>query len=185
MDTVAITALKKRMEEPLFRSEMVNVFFAAMNAGYAAPTKPKKSRIAELPGSKTTTYVEGPWGVIDTYLVTPLGSRSGGMTVISCKDIPVWMMQYLGQYDEEAIPCLKAALRAAYVENQFFGGRGPDEFVHGEFIYRNEIDRSYRSDFQNSNFFKGYEKIQKRARDAQGAMGAVMGWHSYQGMMMI
>jgi len=170
--------LKNLAETPAFLSEMREVFFEAMNAGYATDA-PKKKSILWLPQNKTIEYKRGDsWRVVDTYHVTPLGPRSGGTTIIAYEEEPVWMMQYMGQYADEAIPCLKAALRAAYIEKKFFGGRGPDEFIYDGFVYRNEVDRSYRADFQTSNFFKGYEKIQNAKRESSG-------WHSYQGMMML
>lgn len=175
--------LKDFVETPAFCSEMAAVFFEAMNAGYAADA-PKKQSILWLPCNKTIEYKRDPWRVVDTYHVTKLGPRSGGTTVISYEETPVWMMQYLGQYDESAIPCLKAALRAAYAEKKFFGGRGPERFVCDRLIYLNEVDRSYRGDFQDSNFFKGYEKIQRQGSGPNGAPGETLGWHSYQGMMM-
>lgn len=180
----SLQRLKELTGTPAFRSEMETAFFEAMNAGYATDA-PKKKSILWLPGSKTIEYIRDSWRVVDSYHVTALGPRSGGTTIISYEETPVWMMQYLGQYDEAAIPCLKAALRAAYAEKEFFGGRGPDEFVHGEFVYHNEVDRAYRADFQTSNFFKGYEKITKVGRDADGTTQKAVGWHSYQGMMMI
>ncbi len=167
--------LKGLIKTPAFLAEMEAVFFEAMSAGYAAGQK--KKSILWLPVNKTIEHKRDPWRVVDTYFVTKLGPRSGGTTVISYEETPVWMMQYLGQYEEEAIPCLKAALRAAYAEKEFFGGRGPGKFVCDGFVYYNEVDRSYRSNFQKSNYFKGYEEV-------RNAENKSLGWHSYQGMMM-
>src|SRR3989344_7101683 len=94
--------LKKIAKTPAFLAEVETVFFEAMNAGYA--NSPKKRTISELPGSKLIQYDRWPWNVMDTYLVTPLSSSSGGMTVITYEEVPVWMMQYFGRYDEDAIP---------------------------------------------------------------------------------
>lgn len=79
--------LEEIVKQPLFRSEMQRVFFAAMNAGYANDSE--KGSIIELPGSRTIHFNEdAPWKVIDTYIVTPLSSYSGGMTIISYEGGP-------------------------------------------------------------------------------------------------
>ncbi|MFI5260644.1 MAG: hypothetical protein ACHQU0_02525 [Candidatus Paceibacteria bacterium] len=146
------------------------VFFAAMKEGYA--TDRQKGTIVELPGSKTLTYVQGPWKVVDVYFVTPLSARSGGMTIISYGDIPVWIGQYNGWYKESAIPCLKAALAANYRRHRLLGCRGPRQFEHKGIRYLNSPDRS--SGFNSS----GSEEI-------QDPKGTVLGWHNYRNMMLI
>ncbi|MDO8566839.1 MAG: hypothetical protein Q7R58_01655 [bacterium] len=98
--------LKKLLGTAAFRAETKKVFFEAVNA-------PKKDAADELPDSKLIPpYIRGSWKVVDTYLVSPLNSWSGGMTVISYGDMPVWVMQYFGdgEYREASIPWLKAAL---------------------------------------------------------------------------
>lgn len=174
--------LKRLVKTPVFLAELEKAFFEAMNAGYAGNSQ--KRSIRWLPGSKIIEHNRAPWRIMDTYLVTKLGPRGGGTTIIAYEETPVWMMHYLGQYEKEAIPCLKAALCAAYAEKKFFGGRGPEEFVHDGLVYRNDVDRAYRCDFQHSNFFKGYETIRRQVREPDGAPGKALGWHSYQGMMM-
>lgn len=164
MNASALAALREMIKEP----EMRGVFFEAMNAGYAAENKPMKGSIAVLRGSKTTYHAQGPWEVNDVWFVTPLSTYSGGMTIISYKGVPVWMMQYFGKYEKTAISCLKAALRAAYSERKFFGGRGPEEFIHGKYVYENDLGAS--RDFQD---FSGRESV----RDETGEIG----WHAYQG----
>lgn len=173
--------LKELVKTPAFLAEMETVFFQAMSTGYA--NNAKKETFADV--GKLVDFTEGPWTVIDGYLKTPLGPRSGGLMAMSYEGVPVWMMQYMGQYSDDAIPCLKAALRAAYVEKKFFGGRGPERFVCDGLVYQNDVDRSYRGDFQGSNFFQGYEKIQRQGSGPNGAPGEALGWHSYQGMMML
>lgn len=180
---LSLEELKKLVKTLAFLAEMEEVFFEAADDGYAG--NPKRSTVIELPGSVEITFTKGPWKVVDKYFKTSLGRRSGGGMVMSYEEVHVWMMHYGGQYEKEAIPCLKAALSAAYAEKKFFGGRGPEEFVHGEFVYHNEVDRAYRADFQTSNFFRGYEKITKVGRNADGTTQKAMGWHSCQGMMMV
>ena len=96
------------------------------------------------------------------------------MTVVSFEDIPVWMMQYFGEYDKEAIPCLKAALRVAYERKEFNGGRGPNLFRYGGCVYRNFPD-DVRS---IPEYFSGSEEI-------RGTSSTARGWHRYQGGLMI
>lgn len=146
---------------PGFPGEVRKKFFAAMKSGYAAETKPKKGTIVELPDSKMITFIDGKWEVKDTYLVTPLGFGSGGMTGIWYDGLAVWMKHYGGWYLPEAIPCLKAALRFSYVNDSFDGGRGPPYFLNSDgYTYTNHIEIC--STFENFSckeevFFPGGE----------------------------
>ncbi len=171
-----VTNLNALSKTQIFRDQVIDVFLEAMRAGYA--TSPKKGHIAELPGSKTIVYSDGPWQVTDAYIVTPLGAWSGGTTLISYGGIATWLMQYFGEYEEEAIPCLKAALQKSYgVMNEFIGGRGPRHFAHDGYVYRNEV--SAPRPLLIPDYFRGEEEIRKR-----GPGGRICGWHSYQGGML-
>lgn len=162
---------------PGFLVKMEEIFFEAMSPDY--------TDYSDMAGLPRIDFAKGPWTVDGGSISTPLGPRGLGMLMMAYEDVPVWTLQCVGQYEEEALPCLEAALRAAYAAKQFFGGRGPEEFVHGEFVYRNEVHHSYRAGFQESNFFRGHEKIIRMGRNADGTMTKAMGWHSYQGMLMI
>lgn len=178
MDTSTIVRLKNLAQDPAFIAEMKAVFFEAMIIGYASEEKLKKSSIAELPGSKLIPpYVKGPWKVSDPYLVTPLSSFSGGTTIISYEGVPVWMMQYFGQYPKEAVPCLKAALRTAYENRQFFGGRGPESFGYGPFRYTNYSPRNVWKNHRFGDRFNGDEEVRENG-------GKLLGWHTYHGGLM-
>jgi len=172
---VTVNDLKKLLKNIAsneeFLIEMKAIFFEAMNAGYVATSKPKKSSLAEIPGYKVITYISGHWKVIDAYQVTPLGNVSGGTTHILYDEIPTWMMHYFGWYREDAVPCLKAALRAKYEEKEFFGGRGPARFRHQEYVY---LNRPVLLPFQ---YFCGSEEVN---------MGnvTIVGHHSYHGGLM-
>jgi hypothetical protein len=157
------------------KSELRNVFFAAMQRGYAA--RPRKGTIAQLPGSKTIPYVKGPWDVIDTYITTNLSEASGGMTCIYHDCRIVWMMQYMGEYDTRAIPCLKAALRDAYTKEEFWGGRGSPDFVHDGLIYTNRPYSPTHDRVVNWNLVAGREEVRDSAGDC-------LGWHQYSAMLM-
>lgn len=167
---IALGEMQELVKDPYFWTQTEAVFFEAMNAGYAAEEKPKKTTIAELAGSKfVEPYVRQPWIVKDVYLATPLSDFSGGMTVIEYEGVPIWMMQYFGHYYEEAISCLKAALRQTYSERHFVGGRGPAHFVHESYIYENPEILS-----QDFKLFRGDEFIHNKS-------GKVFGRHVYQG----
>lgn len=175
---VASNDLEKLARKETFRLEIEAEFLAAMNKGYAAMDKPKKGAIVELPGSKLVPpYTRGPWKVVDFYLVSTLSQYSGGMTIISYQGVPVWMMQYFGEYEEAAIPCLKAALRTAYAEKVFLNGRGPRSFWHDGYRYRNMPTIVPRNRFPQGSF-EGTEEIE----DAEGKR---CGWHNYQGGLMV
>lgn len=164
--------LKVLVKTSAFRLEVEEVFFEAMNKGYATDASKKKS-ILWLPGSKVVKHERDSWKVVDLYHVTQLGPRSGGTTTVSYEGQPVWMMQYSGWYEKDAIPCLKAALRAAYKKKQFLGGRGPKMFrLRQEFFYQNFLEFG---EFDGS--FKGEEQVYATAGDIRGRS-------TYQGGMM-
>lgn len=146
-------------------------FLEAMKTGYA--NTPAKGTIAEMPGSKTIEYRHGKWRVFDAYLVTPQSAYSGGSTIIWYGPVPIWMMQYLGHYDKEAIPCLKAALKENYQAGKFRGGRGPEWFVNDGYTYINVVEHN---NFSNHSW--GKEAI-------YGPDGKMAGYHRYQSIYMV
>ncbi len=145
-------------------------FMQAMKLGYA--TMAPEGSIAELPGSKTIEYSHERWRVVDTYIVTPNSPYSGGTTMLYYDPLPVFMMQYLGKYEEIAIPCLKAALKAGSSAGEFNGGRGQDLFVHEGFTYTND---AYGDFFTHSSAF---EQIFDPNRQR-------VGWHRCQSIWML
>lgn len=156
---------------PHMRRHALEMFFIAMQEGYVSNAK--KGTISEIPGSKTIEYSRDKWRVLDTYLVTPKSPYSGGTTIIYWGEIPMWMMQYVGYYDEAAIPCLKAALKATYDVYEFNGGRGPDFFEYEGFHYINA---------PVSNNFYGRTNGQEAIFDTQKKLRGV---HMYQAWWMI
>lgn len=170
---IAVNNLKEVMADSTFPVTAQKVFFDAMNAGYSAKENPAKGTIAELPGSKTITYTQGPWKVVDTYFVTPASDWSGGTTVIWYEGVPVWMMQYFGMYKKHAIPFLKMELRHAYSTRQFIGGRGVGFHMHLGYTYTNHL--AHNSNFQ---LFSGREHV-------EGPEELTSGWHQYHGGMMV
>ncbi|MBY0472917.1 hypothetical protein K2Q00_01355 [Patescibacteria group bacterium] len=146
-------------------------FMEAMKQGYAAT--PTKGTLAELPGSKTIEYVHGKWRTIDTYIVTPNSSYSGGMTMLYYGPLPVFVMQYAGYYEGRAIHCLKAALKHTYDAGKFNGGRGPGLFSLAGFTYVNHVE--------HSDFF-GLSRGKEWICDMSGN---TIGWHVYQSTYML
>ncbi len=162
--------LRKLAKTPAFRAEAEAMFFEAMLQGYVNGAE--MVPVAGFPGFKMAPpYVRGPWTVSDPYVNSALRLGSSGTTTIWFRDFPVWTMQYLGWYHKDAIPCLKAALRAAYEKKQFFAGRGPKHFEHEGYLYENTIDpgASFNGQF-------GCEEI------IYSPKNEVMGGHVIRGM---
>jgi len=152
------------------------VFFSAMENGYAGGAS--KGTIAEIPGSKTILHEDSDFRVLDCYVVTPDSSYSFGTTTIWYQGVPVWMMQYRGSYTKEMIPFLKRALMTAYAKQEFFGGRGPDMYTEGgnnDLFY---VNRIAKNDWQD---FKGREEIINRRNHRRYQMG----WHEYDGLLLV
>lgn len=159
---------RSRLMNSDWKEDLVNVFFDSQLAGYAG--KPRKTTVKALPCSKLIVWERAMWRVTDVYFTTPVSTSSGGMTTIYYDGVPVWLMQYMGRFDEAAIPTLKKALRKSYAErHEFNGGRGIDCFVDGNFTYLNQEARG-----NNFNKFSGIEYI----RDIDGED---CGYHRYQG----
>ena len=153
------------------KKEIIEVFFAAMQSGYA--TSPKKSTIAELPCSRVIEFKKGDFRVVDVWFTAPGSSYSFGQTIIWYRNIPVWVMSYHGTYQDFAIPFLKAALRNAYDKNVFCGGRGSSPFLADGFQYNNRVDCYDWRDF------RGREEVFHFSSNSR------VGWHEYQGLLLI
>jgi hypothetical protein len=155
----------------LYQTEQVlSVFFAAMQDGYAK--SPKKGTISELPGSKTIPFELGEFKLLDCYLITPDTPHSFGQTIIWHKDVPVWTMSYQGWYLKNAISFLKQALGEAYNHSDFYGGRGPHFFTNDGMVYVNNVEAP--NDWKH---FRGREEVFDRN-------GQSVGWHEYQGLLL-
>ena len=156
---------------PYIRRHAQVFFFDAMKEGYAADSEP--GTLLQVPGSKTQEYSEGPWRLLDTYLVTPLGDQSGGTTFIWYDDIPIWMMQYIGSYSKEALFCLKIALMENYGKNIFLGGRGPETLLYEGYLYLNQVQQ---------NEFYGHTYGREMIISPQGS---ICGMHRYQAQWLV
>jgi len=170
-------------------------FFQGMLNGYANPEAktyknlellfpkiPIPAPISDgflLRGSKGTFYSEVIDGddylLIDVWFSNKNSDFSGGMTLISIDNQIVWMMNYGGHFTNEAIPTLKLALKTAYEKKLFWGGRGPDKILNGEFWYTNYL---VNNDFGS---FSGRENIYS----AHKPINNWHGQHDYCGFLMV
>lgn len=157
------------------KMQVEGVFFEAMRCGYAAREPVGKSRWGEpdLVGGKMYTHIRAPWRVEDRYVVGENG-WSAGWTLILFEGQPVWQMSYDGYYENEAIPFLKAALRANYETSIFYGGRGPEVFTDPSWENLVYINGAPVSAFDK---FSGIEGVRRRAGDQL----APLGFHRYSG----
>lgn len=151
-------------------TEIERVFFAAMQNGYASATKAITA--PGMPGSKLIEFKQGIYTVKDIWFVAPNTPRSFGQTIIWANNIPVWQMQYMGEYPEEAIPFLRRALRSNYEVSRFYGGRGP------KFYFANPNGFKYINvtDVSEFRYFLGNEVIYKN--------DVYFGSHRYQGSVL-
>jgi hypothetical protein len=167
------SALKKLGVDIL---EIEAVFFKAMLVGYVNnESRPKE--ILELPGYKCFEFVKNHFRVIDAYCVAKVSDVSFGFTTIWWKNIPVWNMNYGGQYCSTHIAVLKAALKKNYERSCFVGGRGPETFVSAKcpkILYCNTVQ-------ENSCFmqFAGYECLRFACPSIK------IGFHNYFGGLLI
>ena len=106
----------------------------------------------EFPGAKIMTRTEGKFGYQDMWQAGAIGGFgiSGGQTVLTVDQIPVWMLQYRGWYDKRdnrVLEVLKEALQAGYSSKMSKNGRGPEKYhsTDDKYVYSNpsRIDSAY------------------------------------------
>jgi hypothetical protein len=153
--------------------DVENIFWEAMEHGWSSGAETLTAPF--LPGYKCIPFESGNFRVEDAYSTGSPTGKSAGFTIIWFNDIPVWTMNYGGQYPKEAIPFLKLALQSAIAKKTFMGGRGPYNFEHEShpgLIYHN-----YPEDSLCFSDFSGLEEIYKSGRR--------IGYHKYSGMLLI
>jgi hypothetical protein len=153
------------------------VFFRAMVKGYTDEDS-ERGTIFELPGYKTHEHIEGDFRVLDCYSDTPQSNSSSGFTTVWNQGTPVWVMQYDGTYEEEAIPFLKWVLMQTYKKSKFVGGRGAPvtKKENGSiFTYSNYVEAP------NWRAFRGREEIQCH----RGNHSKILGSHRYSGRLLL
>lgn len=148
-------------------------FLVAARKTYAGGIVPKTT-IKEFPGSEAYYYEAEKLLYIDCYFSSK--TRSYGQTTIWFDGIPVWGMQYYGEWncDNEriVIPFLKKALFMAYENLEFIGGRGPCRFNEGDLHYTNASIGDFTG-FQGEESIYDYEQSSRRVF-----------WHRYAGMLL-
>ena len=148
-------------------------FFKAMLNGWVSDAE--ETTLPGMPGFRAIQFREGDFYLLDRYCVTPMSSKSAGTTTIWHKDAPVWVMNYGGWcYDNAVLAVLKAALREAYAEGLFMGGRGPR-------IYTTDVGVVYANIPYTNDFsaFSGREVMTSDVDDQ------VFGYHEYWGMSLL
>lgn len=152
--------------------EAVRFFCRASLSCFASGAK--YQQLGDSPWKKHIIVEEGDFKLEDIYWSFSYSPYSTGETVIYCKNQPYWIMQYGGFYLEEAIPCLRSALKEAYASFQFCGGRGLRSHPHGRYLYTN----LYHGDFE---CFSGREDVFSYVA---GSKSEVLGYHTYQGWLL-
>lgn len=146
-------------------------FFKAMTEGWASGGQ--KIKIPDMPGYKGIPFRDGDFYLLDRYCVSPYSSSSAGTTTIWFKDVPVWVMNYGGYYQERAIPLLMTALRSTYGKANFVGGRGPRVFRSGVMVYVNHPR------------LNGFVKFEGREEVFVAETSEPLGFHEYWGMSLL
>lgn len=146
-------------------------FFKAMVEGWAIGGQ--KIKIADMPGYKAIPFRDGDFYLLDRYCVTPNSPKSAGTTAIWFQDVPVWLMNYGGFYEESAIAFLKCALRKTYDAHQFIGGRGPLVYTEGSLLY---VNQPRLNDFTK---FEGREEVFNAENET------LLGFHEYWGISLL
>ncbi len=114
-------------------TQVENVFFKAMLAGYASNTKVKTENMPGMPGYKFIEFVDGDFCVKDIWC------KSSGFTSIWYKGVLVWTISFGGKYPKDCIPFLKEVLRKAYVNKHSVGYRGDNVATNDEYTYINKV----------------------------------------------
>jgi hypothetical protein len=148
-------------------------------------------------GSKCTVYHEEIDGkhflLIDIWFSTKKSDFSGGMTLIIVDNEMVWMMNDGGHFPEEVIPTLKLALKSAYEQKLFVGGRGPAEFRNGDYLYDNVLQHQDNNGGGMHDFY-GFENIFESGTEESGKInesGRInpikywCGQHHYHGFLLV
>ena len=120
------------------RQKFLDFFFEASLNGWVGNAP--EVTISELPSFKVINYpdcgrpeMEG-FFYRDSYSLNPETKMSAGFTNIWHDRILIFTAGYGGYYPKEALPFLKGALRNAYLQKVFYGGRGVD-YRNDKFIY--------------------------------------------------
>ena len=147
--------------------KILDVYYRAMLASYFGSGQNNNVMTIENGDLTVTTYREG-----EDFIVTDSYKDTGGNTEIYYQGDLVWSMTYSGSYAKEAIPTLMAAIKSNMEKKIFLGGRGPEVFGHGIYVYENEVESNDPMDF------RGREKIYVPGPVLEPV---ILGYHQYSG----
>ena len=142
-----------------FLAEMRQIFFAAILA-------------------RRKVFRQSSWEV-----ARELGDTLYGSSVLSIlyKEKRRWVLQSIGNYARDAVPCFVSAVLDAAEKNMFQGGRGTPDFVdkvNGYYRYRN--DWGFRDDPEK----KKYNVVNGHSEAVYNSEGELRGWGTYHAMLL-
>lgn len=171
--------------------EEVEVFFYRMMVrGWVSNLKPEPGH---HPGSKHFSLSDGKYRLNDEWTSFPGGTKSMGRTLIyldtafgntahvPARYVPIWGMQYVGEYTAEQAAHVKRVLAVQYGAGRppvFCGCRGPtnrpliDE--ENKCVYANRVE-SPKMTFRS---FQGIETVISGGASSSG-------YHQYTGMALV
>lgn len=170
--------------------EVEEAFYRMMVKGWVSNVKPEPGH---HPGSKHFSLLDGKYRLNDEWMSFPGGTKSMGRTImyldsafgthghVAARYVPIWGMQYAGEYTSEQAGYVKQMLAMQYGAGRspvFSGCRGPtnrpliDE--ENKLVYMNRVD-SPKMTFQS---FSGIETV------VSGG-GMPSGYHRYSGMTLV
>ncbi|MDP2631730.1 MAG: hypothetical protein Q8P30_03110 [Candidatus Uhrbacteria bacterium] len=161
-------------------AEVQEFFFKAMLHGWAGDGKP--IAVTDMPGFKEFSFQDSKFLLKDRFSSTPESDKSSGTTTIWFQDVPIWNMYYAGWYTKEASGVVKHALRQAYENEVFRGGRGqPCTLTKQMSPDSQEITVRYNNVLRSNGFdqFEGCEDVRNMSHNE------LCGYHRYHGMILL
>lgn len=160
--------------------DVENFYWEAMQAVGWPTGKGHKFVDSSYPGYKFIGYTNlSGFSFLDKWSDPHTYGKSTGETIICFQEIPVWVMNYGGQYPKEVIPFLKLALMEVINSRDFAGGRGPKRKYTNEkypdLSYENLPIKNHFSEFWGEEIIFGKNSFRNH----------IEGTHRYQGMSLI
>ena len=150
-----------------------NFFRAMLESSWASGGEAKAS--VGQPFTKHVSWTDkGDWIVIDRWTSVPASNLSYGSTTIFFCGIPVWIVQFHGEYTKEASDFVKQVILASYNARKFRGGRGRHMSQNDSLVY---MTTHYQpASFASFNFLEEVYNFHTNERQ---------GWHRISGMALI
>ena len=122
---------------------------------------------------------EGDWIVIDRWTSVPASNFSYGTTTVFFCGIPIWFVQFHGEYTKEASALVKQALLTTWRRGVFNAARG-EHLSQDGLTYINQVALPRDGDDSLDSFskFACYEAVYDTERNRHG-------WHRVSGMALI